>query len=113
MKPPFYNSLLKERNILIKELGSISFILRGSLRRQGNICGRPECSCKRRKDPKLHGPYDYLSHRYKNKSQTVFLNAKKFTLAKEGIAGYNRAIDIIYRLCEVNFRILRYHYNKL
>lgn len=112
-KPPTYNSLTKERDSLIKELSHTSFILRGSLRRQGNICGRPDCSCKRKKDPKLHGPYDYLSHRYKDMSQTVFLNAKKFILAKEGIAGYNKVIDIIYRLCEVNFRILRYYYNKL
>jgi hypothetical protein len=113
MKPPTYNSLLKERDSLTRQLCSVSFVLRGSLRRQGNICGRPLCSCKRKKDPKLHGPYDYLSHRYKDKSQTVFLNTKKIALAREGIAGYNRAIDIIYRLCEVNFRILRYHYDKL
>lgn len=113
IKPPPYSSLLKERDGLIGQLRSTVFILRGSLRRQGNICGRPDCSCKRHKDPKLHGPYNYLSHRYKDKSQTVFLNDKKFALAKEGIAGYNRVIDIIYRLCDVNFRILRYHYDKL
>ena len=113
IKPPVYSSLLKERDSLIKELNSVSFILRGSLRRQGNVCGRPDCSCKRPKNPKLHGPYNYLSHRYKDRSQTIFLNDKKFAFAQEGIAGYDRVMDIIYRLCDVNFRILRYHYNKL
>lgn len=113
MKPSAYSSLLKEHDSLIGRLGLTSFILRGSLRRQGNICGRSDCSCKRKKRPKLHGPYNYLSHRYKDMSQTVFLNDKKFIFAKKGIAGYNKVIDIIYRLCEVNFRILRYYYNRL
>jgi hypothetical protein len=112
-KPATYNSLIKERDNLIKELNAYVFILRASLRRHGNICGRPNCSCKRLKDPKLHGPYNYLSHRYKDKTQTLFLNDKKFALAKEAIANYKRLVAIIYRLSEINFRILRYHYDKL
>jgi hypothetical protein len=113
MRPPVYGSLLKERDNLLKKLTTNVFVLRGSLRRHGNICGRPNCSCKRLKDPKLHGPYDYLSHRYLDKTQTIFLNKKKLTLAKKGIAGYNKLIETVYRLAEINFRILRYHYNKL
>ena len=113
IKPPAYNSLVKERGRLVGELKANPFILRGSLRRHGNICGRPNCSCKRLKNPKLHGPYDYLSHRYKDKTQTVFLNKKKLHYAKEGISGYNKLIETVYELSEINFRILRYHYNKL
>ena len=113
IKPPSYKSLIRQRNRLLEELKANAFILRGSLRRHGNICGRPNCSCKRLKDPKLHGPYNYLSHRYKDRTQTVFLNEKKFTHAKKGIAGYNKLIDTVYRLSEMNFRILRYHYDKL
>lgn len=112
-KPAAYNSLIKERDNLIKELSAHVFILRGSLRRHGNICGRPNCKCKHPKYPSLHGPYNYLSHRYKDKTQTIFLNDKKFTLAKEAIANYKRLVAIIYRLSEINFRILRYHYDKL
>lgn len=113
LRPPVYSSLLKERDNLLKKLATNMFVLRGSLRRHGNICGRPNCSCKRAKDPKPHGPYDYLSHRYKDKTQTIFLNKKKFILAKNGISDYKRLIEIVYRLSEINFRILRYHYDKL
>jgi len=113
MEKPSYNKLLTERERLLKGLGATPFILRASLRRHGNICGRPNCSCKDPENPKLHGPYDYLSHRYKDKTQTVFLNKKKFIYAKEGIQSYKRLLGLIYRLSEVNFRILRYHYNKL
>jgi len=104
---------MKERNKLLKGLNSNAFILRASLRRHGNICGRPDCSCKHPTYPKLHGPYNYLSHRYRDKTQTVFLNKKKFIYAKEGIHSYRKLLNMIYRLSEVNFRILRYHYNKL
>ncbi len=113
LKPPTYSSLLKERDSALKKIKLSAFILRGSLRRQGNICGRPNCSCKRINNPKLHGPYDYLSHRHKDKSQTVFLNKKKLKYAKVGIANYNGLISAIYRIAEINFRILRYHYDKL
>ena len=116
MRAPFkpnYDLLRNKRDNLLEELSANAFILRGSLRRHGNICGRPNCSCKRLKDPKLHGPYNYLSHRYEDKTQTVFLNKKKFVLAKKGISNYNKLIDLIYRLSEMNFRLLRYHYDKL
>jgi len=113
MKPPAYNSLIKERHELLKKLTGVRFVLRGSLRRHGNICGRPNCICKHPTNPRLHGPYNYLSHRYRNKTQTVFLNKKKFAYATEGIRDYKRLLAMIYRLSEVNFRILRYHYDKL
>lgn len=113
MKVPTYNLLIRERENLLKGLGSNIFVLRASLRRHGNICGRPNCRCKHPTHPKYHGPYNYLSHRYKDKTQTVFLNKKKFAYAKEGIRGYRRLLGMIYRLSEINFRILRYHYNRL
>ena len=113
MKVPAYNLVIRERDDLLKKLSVNPFVLRASLRRHGNICGRPNCRCKDPENPKLHGPYDYLSHRYRDKTQTVFLNKKKFLYAKEGIVNYRRLLGMIYRLSEINFRILRYHYKRL
>lgn len=107
---PSKNSLLKERDRLIEKLSKFSFILRGSLRRHGNICGNPTCRCKDKKSPKLHGPYDYLSHRYKDKTQTIFLNDSKLKLAKKGIQNYKKMLKTLYRLSEINFRLLRYYH---
>ena len=112
-KAQTYNVLLKERQKLIKKLADVSFVLRGTLRRHGNICGNPKCRCKHPTNPKLHGPYDYLSHRYKDKTQTIYLNKKKLMYSKEGIGNYKKMLKVIYRLSEINFRILRYHYDKL
>jgi hypothetical protein len=105
--------LLGKREALVKRLGSLKHILRGSIVKQGNICGKPVCICKRKKNPVLHGPYSYLSHRSRKAFNTIFLNKKKLSIAEEGVKEYNEAIDLLYRLAEINFRILRYHYDKL
>ena len=110
---PSYATLIKERERLLRTLAGFPPVLRASLRKHGNKCGNPKCRCHDPKAPKLHGPYHYLSHRYRNKTQTVFLNAAKLSHAKAWIANYRRLIRTVYRLSEVNFRLLRYHHDKL
>ena len=110
---PSYAELVKERERLVKRLGNCPPILRGTIRLHGNKCGRPKCRCKDPKDPVLHGPYHYLSHRHADKTQTVFLNEVKLNFAGEWIANYKKLIETIYDLSEVNFRLLRYHYDRL
>jgi len=105
--------LINKREALAKRLGGLKHILRGSIVKQGNICGKAVCVCKRKKNPVLHGPYSYLSHRSRAGMNTIFLNKTKLPIAQKGISEYNEAIDLIYRLAEINFRILRYHYGKL
>jgi hypothetical protein len=105
--------LQEERDRLAKSLGKFKRILRGSIMRHGNICGKTVCICKRKKNPIPHGPYNYLSHRSRRGINTIFLNKKKLPLAQKGIKEYDEAIDAIYRIADINFTILRYHYDKL
>ena len=105
--------LVNKRKALVKRLGGLKYILRGSIVRQGNVCGKAVCRCKRKKNPVPHGPYNYLSHRSRKAFNTIFLNKKKLPLAMEGVRQYAEAIDVIYSMAEINFRILRYHYDKL
>ena len=112
-RKPSYAELLKERKKLLAKLAEWPPVLRGSLRKHGNKCGNPNCRCKDPEHPVLHGPYHYLSHRYKDKTQTLFLNETKLCFATEWIANYKRLIKTVYRLSEINFRILRYHYDRL
>jgi hypothetical protein len=112
-KRPSYRALLREREEILKRLAQWPPVLRGSLRRHGNKCGNPSCACHDPEHPKLHGPYFYLSHRYGKKTQTVFLNETKLGYAKQWIKDYKRLIRLVYRLSEVNFRLLRYYYDKL
>lgn len=110
---PSYTRLLKERERLLKKLAGWPPVLRASLRKHGNRCGNPNCRCHDPEHPMLHGPYFYLSHRYRDRTQTVFLNKTKLPYARRWMANYKRLIKLIYRLSEINFRLLRYHYDKL
>ena len=107
------NELLQKRGQLLKKLAALKHILRGSIVKQGNICGKAVCICKRKKNPVLHGPYNYLSNRSRKSINTIFLTARKLTYAKKGVREYDEAIDIIYRIAEINFKILRYHHERL
>lgn len=105
--------LIKARDKLTQKLANYKHILRGTVVKRGNICGKKGCKCKRTKNPILHGPYQYLSHRSRQKTQMVFLNRTKLKFADQGIAEYRELIDSIYQISEINFQILRYHYRKL
>jgi hypothetical protein len=43
----------------------------------------------------------------------IFLNKKKLPRAAKGVKEYNELIDLIYRISEINFKILRYHHARL
>jgi len=107
------NELLNKRTLLIKKLGGLKHIIRGTIVKQGNICGKAICICKRKNNPILHGPYNYLSNRSRKSINTIFLTRQKLPYAKIGILEYNEAIDIIYQIAEINFKILRYHHARL
>lgn len=104
------NKLIKKRDSLAAKLGGCKYILRGTIIKQGNICGKAVCRCKRKNNPIPHGPYDYLSHRSRRGINMIFLTKKKLFIAKAGVTEYNKAIDLIYRIAEINFEILRYHH---
>jgi hypothetical protein len=105
--------LIKRRDLLAAKLGRFEHILRGTIIKQGNICGKPVCRCKRKDNPILHGPYNYLSHRSRRGINMIFLTKKKLSYAKAGVREYNEAISLIYEISEINFAILRYHHSQL
>ncbi len=105
--------LMKERDKLAGKLGGYRQVLRGTIVKRGNICGKPVCICKRKNNPILHGPYQYLSHRSRKSINMIFLNKKKLPRAAKGVREYSELIDLIYRISEINFEILRYHHARL
>ncbi len=105
--------LLKERDKLADKLSGYRDILRGTIVKRGNICGKAVCVCKRKKNPIPHGPYQYLSHRSRKSINMIFLNKIKLPMAINGVKKYNELTDLIYRISEINFEILRYHYSRI
>lgn len=105
--------LIQRRDLLLGKLISYKGVLRGTIVERGNICGKPNCRCKRKNRPQLHGPYKYLSHRSKTRTNMIFLNNKKMIYASKGVGQYHEIINLIYKISEINFNILRYHYEEL
>lgn len=105
--------MIQKRDSLLKKLSTYKNLLRGTIVNRGNICGKPNCRCKDKKKPILHGPYSYLSHRSRTKANMIFLNDKKIGYANMGIRQYRELIKLIYEISEINFNILRYHYKEL
>ena len=105
--------LMKERDKLAGKLSDYRYILRGTIIKRGNICGKAVCICKRKNKPVLHGPYSYLSHRSRKYINMIFLNQKKLPYAAKGVKEYSEAVDMLYRISEINFEILRYHHERL
>jgi hypothetical protein len=43
----------------------------------------------------------------------IFLNKQKLEHAVKGVKEYNELWNLIYEVSEINFKILRYHHDKL
>lgn len=96
--------LEKERQELIKGLPRWKDILRGSVLTYFLPCGKQGCRCKSDKD-NLHGPYYYLSVSEGGKTR-MYLLGRKRKEAVYAVARYNDMMKKIYRICEINLRLL-------
>ena len=96
--------LVKERQELIKGMPKWKDILRGSVLTYFLPCGKRGCKCQKGGD-NLHGPYYYISVSEKGKTKMHLLGRKR----KEAVyaaARYNDLMKKIYRICEINLRLL-------
>lgn len=96
--------LIKERGWLIEEMPELEGILRGSVLTYFLPCGKKGCKCKRDKDS-LHGPYYYISVSEKGKTK-MYLLGRKRKEAVYAVARYNDMMKRIYRICEINLKLL-------
>ena len=60
----------------------------GSLTRQYNVCGKPNCRCKDRENPRRHGPYYQLSYVHQGKSTSRFIRAPQLPEIRKQLATY-------------------------
>jgi len=73
-----------------RALAALGDIHPGSLSKQWNVCGKPDCRCKDHKHPRKHGPYYQISYTWRGKSHTVFVPGNQVPEVKKQIANYHR-----------------------
>ena len=82
---------LEQRIQQIKaELAALGEMRPGSLSKQYNVCGKPNCRCKDPQNPQRHGPYYQLSWVHRGKSTTQFIRRPFLPQVRAQIARYNK-----------------------
>ena len=82
---------LEQRIQQIKaELSALGEMRPGSLSKQYNVCGKPNCRCKDPQNPQRHGPYYQLSWVHRGKSTTQFIRPALLPQVRAQIATYNK-----------------------
>jgi len=72
------------------ELAVLGEMRPGSLSKQYNVCGKPNCRCKDPKNPQRHGPYYQLSWVHRGKSSTQFIRRPLLPQVRAQLATYNK-----------------------
>ena len=72
------------------ELAALGEMRPGSLSKQYNVCGKPNCRCKDPQHPQRHGPYYQLSWVHRGKSTTQFIRPALLPQVRAQIATYNK-----------------------
>lgn len=82
--------LEKQIQSVIEALAALGPMRPGSLSKQYNVCGNPNCRCKDKSRPQKHGPYYQLSYVHKGKHTTQFIRRESMAEVKLQLANYKR-----------------------
>jgi len=103
--------LLEARITRVKQqLVALGDFRPGSLSRQYNVCGKPDCRCKAT-PPKKHGPYYQLSFTRKGKSTTRFVRRENVATVREQLRTYRRLHELLDKWVDLQLELsqLRLH----
>jgi len=78
-----------------KELVELGELRPGSLSRQYNVCGNPNCKCKDKTNPQRHGPYYQISYVRRGKSSSSFVRKEFVSEVKEQLSNYKRLRELV------------------
>lgn len=103
------NMTRAERNIrgIKKQLHELGPFLPGSISRQYNVCGNPDCKCKDPDHPKRHGPYHQLSFTANGRSSTRFIKENELAEANRRLRRFKQFKLLNARLVEANIELSR------
>jgi len=94
MKNRRKQQLVKRIEKIKQDLVELGEMRPGSLSKQYNICGNPNCRCKDAKNPKKHGPYYQLSYSRHGKSKSEYVKVEMLTGVKQQVNNYKRFIKL-------------------
>ena len=85
-----------------KQMTELGAIHPGRLTQQYNICGRPDCCCKDKENPRRHGPYWYISYTLRKKSRTIFVAEEHVDEMRRRTERFVQMKDLVQQLIEAS-----------
>ena len=102
----------RPKHILVKRIAKIKQELvelgemrPGTLSKQYNICGNPNCRCKNSKNPQKHGPYNQLSYSRHGKSKSEYVKEEMLSTVKLQIKNYKRFLRLTEELIDLSIEL--------
>jgi hypothetical protein len=92
--PKVFTQLRREHRSLIKKIGQIGPVLKGSVSASYTRCGKPNCSCQD-DPPQLHGPYWQWSTSVDGKTVSRRLNDQERKLYEQWVNNRKRLEAVI------------------
>lgn len=101
-------SLGRQIKKIKRELFELGDLRPGSLSKQYNVCGNPNCRCKAT-PPKKHGPYYQISSTRKGKSRSKFVRKEDVASVRMQLKNYAKLRKLTERWIDLaeEFSILR------
>jgi hypothetical protein len=62
----------------------------GSISKQYNVCGNPNCRCKDKRKPKKHGPYYQLSYVHQGRNSSQFIRKEFLSRIRQQVRSYRK-----------------------
>jgi hypothetical protein len=85
-----------KRSIILEEMIKLMPLCSGNLYERYTPCGKKNCRCQDKEDPKLHGPYYIWARNVNGKQVTrTFRPGSDLERVKEGIENYRR-FQVLY-----------------
>jgi hypothetical protein len=96
--------LLAQRKALLKELSTLTHLIRGSSFKRYSTCSRENCDCH---TGKRHGPRYYLVIHEKGRQRQKYLPAAQVPHVVDGIEQYHRLQEIVEEITQINLALIK------
>lgn len=92
-----------QHRALLREIGSIGFVLRGTISDRLLPCGKPNCRC-RADPPILHGPYTVWTRKVEGKTVTRRFSAEQALRCRQWSANRHKLDRLLQKLQAIGFK---------
>ena len=97
--------LVKRISKIKQELFDLGEMRPGTLSKQFNVCGNPQCRCKDPYHPKKHGPYYQLSYTRHGKSKSEHVKKEMLPTVKMQVKNYKRFVKLVEELIDLSIEL--------